>query len=368
MWVTCQDCGKTERFDVRVFRCPCGGPWEPEERKDFDESLIDQDSYSVWRYQDLLGTDGTDSPVKLGAGWTPLVETSWMGEKIFFKMEYLSATGSFKDRGTEIEVSHLRAEGVKKVVEDSSGNAGASMAAYAARAGIQATIFAPESALPAKLAQIQVYGAKLEKIQGPRSEAARAVLKAAGEGAVYASHAYNPIYLLGQQTAAWEIWEQLDKTAPHAVVVPVGQGGLLLGIWWGFKRLLHAGLIQKMPKIFAVQPEIFSPVSHAVNKGLDEILAYIPAGRSIADGLAIVQPVRGKRILQALSESGGAALTVTEIEIEAAYHQLAENGFFVEPTSAAAAAALQKVFRQVGKNGAIVIPLTGSGLKSPVRL
>lgn len=368
MRVICQDCGNTETFDVRVFRCPCGGPWEPQHREDFDGSLIDQTKFSVWRYKKLLGVDGFDSPVELGAGWTPLVETSWKGKTILFKMEYLSPTGSFKDRGTEIEVSYMRTEGVNEVVEDSSGNAGASMAAYAARAGIQATVFAPESASPAKLAQIQVYGANLKKIPGPRSEAARAVLQSVEEGAVYASHAYNPVYLLGQQTAAWEIWEQLGRMAPGAVVIPVGQGGLLLGIWFGFKRLMHAGLVEKIPKMFAVQPEIFSPISDSVIKEKNEIKGFIPSGRSIADGLAIAQPVRGKRILQALKESGGGALTATELEIETAYHELAETGFFVEPSSTVAAVAIQKVLSQFGGEEVIVVPLTGSGLKSPVRL
>jgi len=368
MRVICQDCGNTEAFDVRVFRCPCGGPWEPQQSVDFDDSLIDQTTHGVWRYKNLLALNGINSPVELGAGWTPLVETDWRDVSVFFKMEYLSPTGSFKDRGTEIEVSFLRAGGVNEVVEDSSGNAGASMAAYAARAGIQATIFAPESASPTKLAQIQIFGANLKKIPGPRSEAARAVLKAAEDGAVYASHAYHPVYLLGQQTAAWEIWEQLGRQAPGAVVIPTGQGGLLLGIWFGFKRLMHSGLVEKIPKIFAVQPEIFSPISEAFSKRRNEIKGFSPTARSIADGLAITQPVRGKRILQALQESGGGALTATEMEIENAYHELAERGFFVEPTSAVAAAVLEKVFRQVGGDEEIVVPLTGSGLKSPVRL
>jgi threonine synthase len=108
----------------------------------------------------------------------------------------------------------LRVVGVKDVVEDSSGNAGASMAAYAARAGLKAAIYAPESASPAKLAQINIFGADLHKIPGPRSETTKAALKAVSLGAVYASHAYNPIYLLGQQSFAWEIWEQFGREAP----------------------------------------------------------------------------------------------------------------------------------------------------------
>ena len=237
------------------YCCECGGAWEPEEKGSFDRSLIDPSKPGLWRYQDIFSLDEIKDPFTLGAGWTPLVNADLDGRKTFFKLEFMAPTGSFKDRGTEVEINFLKAAGIQDVVEDSSGNAGASMAAYAARAGLKASIFAPESASPAKLAQIAFFGAELHRIPGPRSETTKAALKAVAQGAVYASHAYNPVYLLGQQSFAWEVWEQFGVEAPDAVVIPAGQGGLLMGAWLGFRRLMLAGLIKELPKLFAVQPE-----------------------------------------------------------------------------------------------------------------
>jgi threonine synthase len=366
MQIICDRCHQTGEFDPYIFRCACGGAWEPVESLLFDPASIDPAYSSVWRYRDPMGLAEIREPLSLGAGWTPLVDVPWGDMHTSFKLEYMAPSGSFKDRGTEVEANFLAAMGIRDVVEDSSGNAGASLAAYAARTGLHAAIYAPDSASPAKLAQIEVYGAELRRIPGPRSEATRAVLQAVEAGAVYASHAYNPAYLLGQQTFAWELWEQLGGDAPDVLVIPVGQGGLLLGAWLGFRRLLQAGLIARLPRLYAAQPEILAPIVHAFNAGAEEIEEITPTGKSLAEGLAIVKPVRGRRILQALHESGGAGLTVSEAQIGAAYYQLAENGLFAEPSSAAAAAALPQVRQLAGKNAKIIVALTGSGLKSPL--
>ena len=365
MKVFCPDCEKSAIFDPRQFRCDCGGAWEPEESASFDISKINSAKPGLWRYRDIFSLDEVKDLFTLGAGWTPLVDINFNGRQTCFKLEFMAPTGSFKDRGTEVEINHLRANGISSVVEDSSGNAGASMAAYAARAGLKAAIYAPESASPAKLAQIGFFGAELHKIPGARSETTKAVLQAVSNGAVYASHAYNPVYLLGQQSFAWEIWEQFGGEAPDAIVIPVGQGGLLMGAWLGFRRLMRAGLIQRLPRLYAAQPELLSPVKAAFSAGLAEIPEAVPKGISQAEGLAIVKPVRGKRILQALRESGGGALTVNEEEIKTAWQTLAHNGLFAESTSATAAAALPQVFTSIGPDSKVVVALTGSGLKSP---
>ena len=366
MHIICDRCHQTGDFDPHIFRCACGGAWEPLESPLFDPARIDPGVSSVWRYRALLGLDEIREPLSLGAGWTPLVEAPWQGGPAAFKMEYMAPSGSFKDRGTEVETNYLRAVGVRDVVEDSSGNAGASLAAYAARTGLRAAIYAPDSASPAKLSQIEVYGADLRRVPGLRAEATRAALRAVAEGAVYASHAYNPAYLQGQQTFAWELWEQLGGQAPDALVIPVGQGGLLLGAWLGFRRLLQAGLIARLPRLYAAQPELLAPIARAFNAGADEIDEIIPVGKSLAEGLAIVKPVRGRRILQALRESGGAGLSVSEADIRKAYYDLARRGLFAEPSSATAAAALPQVRQLAGENARIVVALTGSGLKSPL--
>ena len=366
MRVICHNCQEEKEFDPHVFCCECEGAWEPVEKGEFNPDSIHKEFSSVWRYKDIFGLKTIESPLNLGAGWTPLLSSEWEGNDTFFKLEYISPTGSFKDRGTEVEMSYLKAVGVKQVVEDSSGNAGAAVAAYAARAGMRAHIYAPDSASPAKLSQIRIYGAALHKISGPRIEATKAVLKAVAGGKVYASHAYNPVYLLGQQSVAWEIWEQTGGKLPDAIVIPVGQCGLLMGAWLGFRRLLLAGVIEKQPRLYAAQPERLSPIYHAFTNGLDDIPGAHPTQSSIAKGLAIVKPVRGKRILQALRETGGGAVVVSEDKILQAYRNLARRGLFAEPSGAVSAAAIGAIRQELGDSAVILAALTGSGLKSPV--
>jgi len=368
MRVICHECGTLTEFDANKYRCACGGPWEPLESDEFDPEKIEQSKSTLWRYKKIFDLIEVNQPITLGAGWTPLVEAEFDGAQTWFKLEYVSPTGSFKDRGTEVEMNYLSAAGIGHVVEDSSGNAGASMAAYAAHAGLKAAIYAPDSASPAKLSQIGIFGAELHKIPGARIESTRAVLKAVEDGAVYASHAYNPIYLLGQQSIAWEIWEQLYHDIPDALIIPTGQGGLLMGAWLGFRRLKNAGITKKLPRLFSAQPELLAPIHNAFTKGLDDILEVTPTEKSIAEGLAIVKPVRSKRLLQALKNSEGGAKTVTEDEITEAYKKLALRGIFVEPSSAVAAAAVSKVREQMGSKARIVVALTGSGLKSPIQV
>jgi len=367
MRVVCFECGKQKEFDPHEYRCDCGSPWEPLERVDFDPQSIDHNASTLWRYKEIFGLEEIGVPLSLGAGWTPLVDVEFAETRTWFKLEFVSPTGSFKDRGTEVEMNYLKAAGIQEVVEDSSGNAGASMAAYAARAGLKASIFAPDSASPAKLAQIGIFGAELHKIPGPRIESTRAALKAVEDGAVYASHAYNPVYLLGQQSAAWELWEQFGQDIPDGLIIPTGQGGLLMGAWLGFRRLMRAGLINRIPRLYSAQPDLLAPIHHAFSQGLDDIPEAKPAEKSIAEGLAIVKPVRSKRLLQALRESDGGAVTVTEAEIMDAYHRLALRGIFAEPSSAVAAAAVCKVRANLDMNARIVVALTGSGLKSPIK-
>lgn len=366
MRVFCPSCNTEGDFSPRQFRCECGAAWEPVPIPGFDQSQIDKSQNSVWRYTALLGPNAYDRSVSLGAGWTPLVNAAWEHAQAHFKLEYVSPTGSFKDRGVEIEMAFLKGARVSSVVEDSSGNAGAAMAAYAAKAGLTANIYAPDSASPVKLAQIGVYGANLNRIPGARIEATKAVLKAVSGGAVYASHAYNPVYLLGQQTFAWEIWEQSQGSLPDAVIIPVGQCGLLMGTWLGFKRLLDASVIQRIPKLFAAQPELLAPIKSAFDQGLDDIPSIETGAGSIADGLAIVKPVRSKRILQALRESNGGAVSVSEDAIRRAYFALAKQGMFVEPSSAVAAAAITRVRALIGQDASILAALTGSGMKAPI--
>ncbi len=368
MRVVCSLCGTFAAPHPSEWRCSCGGAWEAIEETGFDPALIEREDFSVWRYRRLFGL-GAEQPVfRMGVGWTPLLELRIAGRPITFKLEFIMPTGSFKDRGTTVMVNHLAAQGAASVVDDSSGNAGASLAAHAARAGMQASIFVPAYASPAKKAQIAVYGAEVVSVDGPRRNAEDAAQAAAGDGRVYASHAYQPSYLIGQMTAAWEVWEQLGRRAPDWVVTPVAQGGNLLGYWLGFRRLRAAGLIDREPRLVAVQSALVDPVAEAFERGLATVPAIAPKGYTVAEGIAVSQPARGNRLLQAIRETNGAAITVDEAAILEAQHTLARQGIYVEPTSATAVAALMRVFEAAGPKDVIVVPLTGSGLKGAPKM
>lgn len=280
------------------------------------------------------------------------------------KLEFLAPTASYKDRGTALLVNYLLAHGVQEVVEDSSGNAGASLAAYAGAAGLRSTIFVPTHASPAKKRQIAVFGARLVEVPGPRSAATEACLEAVESGrAVYASHAWSPLFLVGQVTVAWELWEQLGGQEPDAVVCPLGQGGLLLGLWHGFQALKAAGLIRRVPRLYGVQAAACDPIVRAWEANVAEPVAVVE-GDTVAEGVRIAAPVRGREILAALRAGEGGAVRVTDEITLAAQEALARHGLFVEPTSAPAVAALPAVRSLVGRQAEIVVPLTGSGLKA----
>lgn len=358
----CPDCNTFGVFDPAVYCCVCGGALEPVIEPGFDKNQIFQKDSSLWRYARAILSGSAANPLRLGAGWTPLLPLTDDGESPMVKLEYYSPTASFKDRGTEVEFTILRSMGVNKAVEDSSGNAGASAAAYAARAGIQLKIYAPQSASLVKISQIKAFGAETNLIAGVRQNATDACLETVKRGVCYASHAWNPAYLLGQTTFAWEIWEQMDYAVPDEIFFPVGQGGLLMGAWLGFRSLLEAKKISRLPRLSIVQPKNNDPLIRAIHENWEE-WQTIPATPSQADGLAVARPIRWKRIRQAVVESGGRAVSVSEEEINIASQRLAKLGFFVEPSSAVALAGFSVVSKtQYGSK--TIIPLTGSGLKT----
>lgn len=368
MKIICPECGAQETLVPERWRCDCGGAWEPVERTDFDPARIDVADTSLWRYRWLYDLGFETPTVRLGAGWTPLLPLVFSGREVLFKLEFLAPTASFKDRGTAVMINILAHRGVTHVTDDSSGNAGAAVAAYAARAGMRAEIFVPAYASPAKRAQITVYGAEVRSIPGPRVNAKLAAWEAAERGLVLASHAYHPGFLTGQQSVAWELWEQLGRRAPDWFVVPVGQGLHLLGLWLGFRRLKAAGLVDRLPRLVAVQAAALAPLCRAFEAGLETVPAVEPTIPSVAEGLAIAEPVRGRRLVQALRETVGTCVAVEDEAILAAQRQLAHQGLYVEPTSATAVAALEVVFQQAAPGETIVVPLTGSGLKGSPQL
>jgi threonine synthase len=276
------------------------------------------------------------------------------------KCEHLNPTGSFKDRGTAVLISALSSAEVAEAVEDSSGNAGASFAAYAARAGIRARVFVPFSASGPKRSQIEAYGAELVLVEGPRSAASEAVRRAADRGVVYASHAYLPHGMAGVATIAYEIVEQLG-CAPGALLAPVGHGGLLVGVHRGFDALLCAGAIAALPRMIGVQARACAPVWAAYTSG-GPGLSLVLEGETRAEGIRVRFPVRGDAVLAAVEASAGTMVAVSEEELLHAWEVLGRAGLYVEPTSAVVWSAASLLLDEL-PDPAVAI-LTGSGFKA----
>ena len=298
----------------------------------------------------------------MGEGFTPLEEMDLEGRRVFIKVDYLSPTGSYKDRGATVLISKVKELGIKKVVEDSSGNAGCAIAAYCARGGIGCEIYVPESTSKGKLIQIEAYGAVLNKVQGSRERTAEVAMEAASK-AYYASHCWNPFFFHGTKTFAYEAWEQMDRKGPDTLVLPIGHGTLFLGVYLGFKELKEAGLLKKVPKLVGVQSAACAPLVEAFKEGREEIRS-IEKRETIAEGIAIAAPVRGKQILKAIRETGGEVLAVLEGEISMAMKDMGRRGHFIEPTSAATIAGLKRYLGKKRRRETVVSTFTGTGLKS----
>lgn len=357
----CSNCHRAYPEQGIPHSCPsCGGVFAIDGAISYARDATDTKLPGLWRYRRTFGLPQDAPEISLGEGDCPLVEVTLFDKRVAFKLEFLNPTGSFKDRGSAPLSSWLLARGVTEAVEDSSGNAGASFAAYAARAGIKARVFVPDYASGPKRAQIEAYGAELVRILGPRSEAAAAVRQAAGEGAVYASHALLPFGLPGIATIAYELVEQLGQ-APGAVIAPVGHGSLLLGIAEGFRALKAAGVVSTLPVLIGVQARACAPLWAVANMGAAG-LAWMTEGETLAEGVRVRQPVRGDALLTAVTESKGVFVAIEEEEILPGRNKLAQLGLFVEPTSAIVWSALEQLANQLPDPIAVI--LSGSGLKS----
>lgn len=311
--------------------------------------------------------------VALGEGDTPSVQLRALGdmvrlEALYAKLEFMNPTGSFKDRGTAALMSVAKEFGAREVVEDSSGNAGASVAAYAARAGIAAHIFAPASAPAAKLSQISVYGATAHLIEGSRQAATDAAMDfATAHGLVYASHNLSPFFLEGTKTFAYEIARQFDGRPPKHIVMPVGNGSLLIGAYKGFVELQRNGLIDAMPRLYAVQARAVMPLAAAFADGSAPPLSE--SATTSAGGISVANPPRLKQSIDALRKTGGTAVAVSDADI-ARWHALLarKEGIFAEPTAAAAFAGLELLVKQgaIRQSESTLLPVTGFGLKDAI--
>ncbi len=338
MIAKCVKCGKERSEKTLSYLCHCGGIYS------YSPDFKYRDGKYPERYPYLKET------VSLGETVTPLLE---LGD-LSLKLEYFSPTFSYKDRGTKALISFLkgRLPSGSRINEDSSGNAGASISAYGASAGLDVNIFVPEKTVPSKIKQIELYGAKIHKISGSREDVSAAARTTEG---YFASHVYNPEFRDGMREISYEIFQQVQKL-PDFIFIPVSAGTLLLGVISGFQHLLDSGEIPSMPKFVAVQTEAVMPLCARMNH-----LQFDPKAnvQSIADALVSREPPLLELMLGAMQENG-ACITVSEEEIILARQELASAGILVEYSSATVYAA-QKKFRGNGKK---LLIMSGNGLKN----
>ncbi|HUB15287.1 MAG TPA: pyridoxal-phosphate dependent enzyme [Acetobacteraceae bacterium] len=359
--------GQTFPLDQPRWSGPDGAPLLLSPLPGITRAQIDAGERSLWRYRAALPFQPT-APISLGEGTTPLLRRTLPGAPAWLKCEWLMPTGSFKDRGASVMLSLLRAQGVTAVLEDSSGNGGAAIAAYAAAGGLAATVMAPASTSPAKLVQMRAHGAALELVPGTRQDTADAAVRRS-ETIFYASHNWHPFFLHGTKTLAYELWEDLGFRAPDNVITPCGAGSNVLGCEIGFAELQRAGEIDTVPRIFAVQPAHCAPIAAAFMAGAD---TPVPTDiqPTIAEGTAIAHPIRLREVLGVLRQTRGGAVTLTEQEIADAMLRLARLGLYVEPTAAQAVGAFAKLLAAgtITAQQTTVLVLTGSGLKATARI
>lgn len=353
----CRQCGATYDMSKPIWRCTCGGLLGLV--RQYEEMEIYSDDHTLWRYRNLLPIENSSAVFTLGEGMTPLLEREIAGWPIHLKLEFMSPSGSFKDRGAAVLMAKVKEWGVSRIVEDTSGNSGAAIAAYAAAAGIECEIYVPEYISEGKYKQIAAYGAHVYKVPGNRDATARAAMERT-QSVYYASHSWNPIFYEGTKTVAYEIWEQLGFVAPDVVIVPIGSGTMTLGLYAGFSDLLRMKQIARLPRILGVQSANCSPAYTDLH-GLERR----PLKPTIAEGISVGQPIRQTEILEAIRETKGEVLLVEDEDVIQGMQELSRIGIYVEPTSATVIPGYYQAREKnlISPRDRVILPLTGSGLK-----
>jgi len=376
----CINCHTKYDIDEIVYFCKnCGDILEIKIDQNIATETVRAGEYkktplSVWRYRNFMPIHDTTNVVTLSEGGTGLHHSKRLGEflgltDLWIKNEGENPTGSFKDRGMTVGVTKAIELGAKHVICASTGNTSASLAAYAARAGIRCTVLIPAGKIAyGKLSQAMIHGAKVLQVRGNFDEALEFVLKLAEKHrSIYLLNSINPFRIEGQKSLGYEICEQLDCNAPDRLIVPVGNAGNISAIWKGFSEFYNFGLISKLPKMTGIQAAGSAPIAKAVKSHSSKIVP-VAEPETVATAIRIGAPVSWKKAINAINESHGTAETVTDEEILDAQKILAQvEGIFVEPASAASIAGLRKLVRNgiINKDERIVCVTTGHGLKDP---
>jgi threonine synthase len=372
----CFECGKEHGFAASQYVCPsCGGNLDVVYDYKQIASVLDKDrlaadpDLTIWRYRALLPIEDSSPVPRLTVGWTPIYDCRSLAERwgvgrLLLKDDGRNPTGSFKDRPSALAVVKAREAGASVITTASSGNAGSALAGMCANTGMKSVIFVPAGAPPSKLAQMEIYGASVVLVESNYDEAYDLCIKAALRFGWYQrSTGYNPFMAEGKKTGALEIAEQLNWDVPDKVVVAVGDGCIIGGLWKGFNDLYRLGFIDRLPQMVAVQSETASAIVDAANS--DGIVRSGPA-HTVADSICVGRPRDATRAIRAVRESGGLGVKVSDGEMIASVAQLAcATGVFVEPAAAAPLAGLSKMCESgaITANQCVLLVLTGNGLK-----
>ncbi len=358
----CTRCGKRVPTTTKEPCCECGGLFELDfTPPKFDEKLIDKTEWSQFRYRRFMALeDDSWKEVTMGEGMTPIIH---FDNQVMLKMDYYMPTLSFKDRGAATLVAHMKSIGVKDCVQDSSGNAGNAVAAYAARAGIGCEIFVKEGTSPSKIRMIKSHGAKVTEVPGSRDHCADVCrTKVRDQHLYYANHVFNPFFYEGMKAYIYETYEQLGRI-PANIVVPVGNGTLYIGVVKALEHLLDSGIIDQFPQIIALQSENCDPLYEAIEQHANKP-ADVNVTETMAEGSAIGKPSRGEELLEMAYRHNIRFVTAPEDKILDARAKLAAKGIYCEHTTAANYAAYLHYCEIYGPTPDTLITMCGAGIKS----
>ena len=370
----CLDCGKQyDCFGYRLACDACQGLLEVEYTKEFSFNQPSSNSASrLARFSYRLPIRSPANLITLGEGGTPLIPLHRLGDQLdielFAKLEYLNPTGSFKDRGNAVQVSVLLENGVDAIVDSAVGNAGHSTAAYCAKAGIRYIGFAEHDLNDIKMRAIAYHGTELHWAEGDRTarrEAAREFAKV--NNVLFFDYGKNVYFVEGQKTVAYEIAEGMIDMPDH-VILPSGNGSLLLALWRGFNEMLAAGYISQVPRMHPVQSTAFQAIESAYN---GDSWTPEPDAKTMAIGVSIASPPRLARLVEICRESEGVPVSVPDPSTLGWQHEIALlEGILIEPTSALVLAGLAELLKRgvVSKGDRVLLPLTGFGVKEPIML
>ncbi len=374
----CLLCGEEYDPNEVKYTCPkCGQDGILEVIYDYDEikkhfskeSLKENDNYTMWRYLPLLPVNDPSKIGPLKVGWTPLYTADRIRKDLgmphlWIKDDGRNPTASLKDRASAVAVVKAQELGEEAITCASTGNAASSLAGASASVGIKSYIFVPKTAPKAKIAQLLVFGATVFAVNGSYDEAFDLSIKATEEFGWYNRNtAFNPYMVEGKKTVALEIIEQMNFEVPDYVFVSVGDGCIISGVAKGYKDMLALGLIDRMPKLVAVQAEGCKPIVDAVNG--DGTVKFVQP-KTLADSIAVGIPRNRVMAVRDVKESGGFGIAVSDEEILSAIKYLGSTqGIFAEPAGATGFAGMLKALEEgkISKNDRVVVIVTGNGLK-----